>query len=531
VSSPPYLAQSIAQDISSEQLALIESQNLELPGVDIETQAVRDYLFGDLFFHSIGYTGEINDSELSHLQIQFPERNYRLGDQKGVIGIERIFEPILRGQDGRDFIVVDVKGRRVNQEEWDLLPRASRIEPQAGQSLQLSLDLSLQEETVKNFGDKVGAAVALDPNTGQVLSYVSRPALDPNIFTRVISNADFQKMMNQENNPFLDRVAGEHYPPGSTFKLVMATAALETGAIDLKTTFTCPGYFRLGNRVWRCWDHGGHGTLNVVQAIERSCDVFFYNVAQALGLDTMFAWSSRLGLGRQTFIGNEIFSEKTTELLRFNSEQSGFIPNVAWVERRHLSSVEGETINAGIGQGAYLVTALQLARVVSALGNGGNIYQPQLVLNSLLDGKIHGFHSVLENQISIRPDVREALMKGMQNVVEGSFGTAHAAHVPGIVVGAKTGTAQVASLELTKGASTAMKKKLQDHGLFVALAPLDKPRIAIAIIVENGGHGGTVAAPIARAMIKNYLQRDQVKIELDQKTAGATLKNADATDE
>lgn len=503
--SPRYQAQTVAQEVSMDELALLETKAVDLPGMDIEVVARRDFLFGPSFFHVIGYTGEVNDMELARLRERFPERDYKLGDQKGVMGIEALYEEWLRGTDGRDFIVVDVRGRRVNEDKWRMLPKTIREEPVSGRHLQLSLDLDLQEEAVKAFGSQTGAAVALDPQTGEVLAFVSRPSLDPNIFTKKVSDKQFESIMNDPENPFLDRVVGEHYPPGSTFKLLMAIAALETGVINENTTHFCPGFFRMGRRVWKCHLHEGHGRVNVVDAIERSCDVFFYNVAQALGLDNMFSWSTRFGLGRRTYVGSEILSDKQDRMIRFNSEQPGFIPYTDWVLARRNSSLEGETVNAGIGQGAYTVTMMQLARLISALGNGGKIFSPQLVSRALDSSGaiVRSFVPQLENQMTITPRDLDIVLTGMEKVVSGAQGTARLSRIPGIRFGGKTGTAQVVALEISKGSRN---KNYVDHALFVGMAPLDNPKIAVAVIVEHGGHGSSAAAPIAKKMIQKYLE-------------------------
>ncbi|MBN8556034.1 MAG: penicillin-binding protein 2 [Deltaproteobacteria bacterium] len=517
--APMYQAQSIAQDLTPEQLALVESQSLELPAVDVEVIAVRDYLYEDSLFHILGYTGEINDRELESLRLRFPERNYKLGDQKGIIGIESLYEGFLRGQDGRDFIVVDVKGRRVNQDQWRMLPSAVRIEPVAGKTLQLTLDQDLQLETVKAFKNQVGSAVAIDPKTGQILAYVSRPALNPNIFTKPISNSDFDSMMKQSDNPFLDRVVGEHYPPGSTLKLIMAAAGLESGSINPNTTFYCPGFFRFGNRVWKCWKHEGHGKMNVVSAIARSCDVFFYNAALLLGLDSMFSWSLRFGMGRRSYIGSEVFSDNQSRpdrLARFNTEASGFIPSVDWVLSKRLTSVEAETINAGIGQGAFTTTIIQLARMIAALGNGGKVFQPQLVLNAQKPSGevIRNYQSQLESHFILSEETKKAVLQGIEDVIGEPQGTAHGSRIPGVHFGGKTGTAQVVALDLSK---SSRRVDYRDHALFVGLAPIDDPKIAVAVIVEHGEHGASAAAPIAKMMVKTYLDKLAAEAKTEEK--------------
>lgn len=504
--SPRYQPQTVASDISFDELALLQSQSLDLPSVDVEVSSVRDYLFKDAFFHVVGYTREIGESDLEKFQEKFPERKYRQGDQRGIIGIENVYESLLRGHDGRDFIVVDVKGRRVSRDQWALLSDSERIEPEAGLQLKLSLDANLQTMAHELMRNKNGAVVALDPQSGEVLAYVSHPALDPNEFTGVVASEKFDNWMNREDKPFLDRVVGEHYPPGSTLKLVMATAALEAGVINKDTSFFCPGFYRLGNRVWKCHQKEGHGRVSVEAAIERSCDVFFYNVGQLLGLDSMYAWSVRFGFGRRTFVGSEIFDQKVDQMFRFNSEQPGNIPNSAWVQERGGTTVEAETINAAIGQGGYTVTAMQLARMVAALTNGGRIFQPQLVLSAHdANGKeVKSFRAFMENQMEMRPEIRDAVLKGMWDVVNGSLGTARLSKIPGVEFGGKTGTAQAVALELSK--KFKHKVEFQDHGLFVGAAPLHQAKIAVAVIVENGLHGSAVA-PIAKALIQAYLKQ------------------------
>lgn len=504
--SPKYQAVLVAEDLTQNQLALFELKSMELPGSDIGISSVRDFLFKDLFFHVIGYTGEFNEADLKLAKERFPEREYKLGDQRGIIGLESLHEGILRGRDGQNFSVVDVKGRRVNAAQWELLPQQTKSDPIAGKNIVLSLDLNLQMEAVKAFGNQAGAAVAFDPRNGEVLAYVSRPALDPNVFTKVISSESYKRMMSDPENPFLDRVVGEHYPPGSTLKLAMALGALENGAVDTNTTFYCGGSYRLGRRVWGCHKRDGHGRVEVVQAIAQSCDVYFYNAATAMGLDAMFSWATRLGLGRRTYLGSEALETGQERIFRFNTEQPGFIPYEDWIHRRRHTTVEAETINSGIGQGAFLVTMMQLARMTAAFGNGGKIFEPLMVksVSSFLNGIEKEFQSRLENRIEFSPYAIKAVQKGMEEVVFGALGTARAQRMPHIRMGGKTGTAQVVNLELWKKMSKGVKE-YEDHALFVALAPLQDPKIAVAVIVEHGGHGGSAAAPIARKMVEAYL--------------------------
>ncbi len=501
-----YRSISLKEDITQDELALLHMSAADLPGLELTVDAVRDYLYKDLFFHSIGYTGEVSDRDLARLQKRFPERNYRLGDQRGIMGIEALYESSLRGRDGRDFVVVDVKGRRVGLDQWALLPETNREDPLAGHQLHLSLDLNLQMVAQEAFKNETGAVVALDPRNGEVLAYVSRPGTDPNIFGGVLKSDEFKRMMTSTEKPFLDRVVGEHYPPGSTLKLFLAAAALENKAIDQNTTYFCPGSFRFGRRVWSCHKKSGHGRVNVSQAIEQSCDVFFYNAGLAMGLDAIYAWATRFGFGRRTFLGSEFLLGPQAEMRRFNSEQRGSIPFEDEVLARGNTTIEAETINAGIGQGAFEVTLMQLARAVAALGNGGKIYQPQLVLKEVWmePEKVSVYRALVENQIVLSQKASESILEGMDRVINGSEGTARLSRLPKIRWGGKTGTAQVVALDVWKRRAKS-QKEFEDHALFVGLAPMDQPQIAVAVIAEHGGHGSGAAAPIAKKIVEAYL--------------------------
>ncbi len=509
--APPYQARRVARDVSWAQLAQIETRNLELTGVNVEVLAVRDYLYGDAFFHVIGYTGEVNDQDLERLRKRYPERNYRLGDQIGVIGAESLYEKFLRGVDGRDFTVVDARGRPVQNSSLKNLGSGARDNPVAGKSLRLAIDLELQLEGLRAFGENIGSAVAINPDSGEVLAYISTPGLDPNRFTREISRKQLKEWRDRPDQPFLDRAVGEHYPPGSTLKLVMAAAALEEGVINDKTRYFCPGFFRFGRRVWRCHEHAGHGSVDVRAAIQKSCDVFFYHTALELNLERMNLWSRKFGLGRRTYPGLEVFREgfPLASLYRFNSEQIGNIPSVEAVEAGRMTTVEAETINAGIGQGAFLTTTLQLARMLAIFGNGGMIFQPLLVLDAREpSGKvIERYQATLENRIKVSNPVMEQVLDAMSAVVNDPGGTAIRVRTNEFKLGGKTGTAQVVAMPQNRALMKMLGKELQDHALFVGMAPMEDPEIAVAVLVENGGSGSKTAAPIAQAMIKNYLLR------------------------
>lgn len=506
--SAPYLPRMIARDLSWTELAQVESQRLELSGTDIEVRAVRDYLYGDSFFHVLGYTGEVNDSDLQRLKKRYPQRNYRLGDQIGVIGVESFYESFLRGKDGNEFVVVDVKGRPVQRTGLSLFDQTNIEKAVAGNTLQLSLDLELQLAGVRAFEDRIGAAVAMDPQTGEILAMVSRPGLDPNRFTQQVSGSQLLAWRNRPDKPFLDRSLQEHYPPGSTMKLVMALAGLEQDVIEADTIVNCPGSFRLGRRVWHDHNRAGFGKIKIQEAIKRSSNVFFFKLGLSLGLDQMGRWSRRLGLGRRTYLGNEVFANEdlVDRLKVFNQEVPGKIPSSAWVRETGHTTVKAETVNAAIGQGGFLTTITQLSRMLSALGNGGKVFQPLLVKAIREpDGEVvRQFSASVENHIEFDPEAIENVLSGMARAVNEQRGTAPRARLRNFIVGGKTGTSQVIGLGRFDEET---EDKFKDHGLFVGMAPMDNPRIAVAVIVENGGSGGRSAAPIARVMMKNYLNR------------------------
>ncbi len=498
----------IATDLTFDELTLIESHSLDLEGLEIKAQSVRDYLYGQSFFHVLGYTREVGDSDLKTIQSRYPAHVYSRGDQIGVKGIEALYESFLKGKEGNDFVVVDVKGRRVARSEWRLLPQIPREEPRSGTGLRLTIDASLQLVAQKALMESghAGAVVALDPRNGEVLALVSVPALEPNAFTGVLTGKTLKGWIDRDDKPFLDRTMGEHYVPGSIFKLVVAAAALEQGIIDERTSYFCPGYYRFGNRAWKCHAKDGHGRVTIVQALERSCDVFFYNIGLKMGLDSIYHWAARYGFGRRTALGHEAFKGKLDSLFRFNSEQTGFIPSLEWVQSKRRTTVDAEVLNASIGQGAVTVTMIQLARMVAALTNGGKVHQPQLVL-STLDAKkqaVESFQGRLETTIQLEPRTEELILRGMEEVVQGKEGTARASRIANLMYGGKTGTAQVAALAATKNSTL---RRLQDHALFVAVAPSRNPHIAIAVIVENGGQGSRAAAPIARQMLEVYFSK------------------------
>jgi penicillin-binding protein 2 len=358
---------------------------------------------------------------------------------------------------------------------------------------------------VKAFGDKAGAVVAINPKNGEILAMVSRPSFDPTAFSRGIPTSLWNSLVNNENRPLRDKTIQDHYPPGSVFKIVTAIAGLEEGVIDEHTVFNCPGKLQVGSKTFHCWKKSGHGNISVRDAITESCDVFFYKVAQRLkSVDDLAKWAFYLGLGRRTGI----------PLAR---EVPGLIPTEEWkMKRLGQPWSPGETLSVAIGQGYVLTTILQLANTYASVANGGTQYRPYFVKRiESIDGQVisESKPEVLD-QHKLKPSTYKAIRDGLYNVVNDRSGTAYSQRLPGMDFVGKTGTAQV--INLTKGnvynKCENMKYRERHHALFAGFAPADDPQIAVAVIAEHGCHGGTAAAPVARAVIDTYLRKlDPVK--------------------
>ncbi len=445
--------------------AAVEETQDELPGLDVVVEPLRHYPNGELAAHLLGYAGQINDDELDSLS----DDGYRSGDLIGRSGIERSYEEVLRGQDGAEFDVVNAAGQRVST----LTEGPPRL-PVAGHDLVLTLDLDVQRSLEAAMADvERGAAVAIDPRTGGVLALVSRPAFDPNEFSIGITRDRWKAINAGDANPLLDRAIQGVYPPGSTFKVVTMLAALRSGIATPETRLApCLGHYYFGGRSFACWYHQGHGSLNFIEALENSCDVYFYQIGPKLGLDRLEAGARALGLGERTGID-------------LPQEKKGLIPGQAWYERRwgagHFRP--GLMLNLAIGQGEILVTPLQLAAMLAEVAMSGRPVTPHVV------AEVRGIGPARERparpHLDADPGTWAAMHDALEKVVDA--GTAKSARVPGLRVAGKTGTAQ--------------NPHGKDHALFVCYAPADHPEIALAMVVENSGHGGTVCAPRAAKVL------------------------------
>jgi len=457
-------------------MAAVEELRADLPGLDVQVSPIRRYPEGAAAAQLLGYAGEINEEELERRK----EDGYRLGDLIGKTGVERRYEEMLRGNDGAEFVVVNAMGKRVSGLEGSP-PRP----PVAGHDVTLTLDLDVQRALDEAMsGVDHGAAVAMDPRDGSVLAMVSRPLFDPNEFASGISFARWRELTADGGNPLLNRAIQSAYPPGSTFKVISMLAGLNYHVVSAGSRMPepCTGGFYFGGRRFRCWDASGHGSVNLVEALTHSCDVYFYQLGLELGLDRMMTIAHDLGLGQRTGID-------------LPAEAKGLVPDDDYYAKRYGTQhwPRGLLLNLGIGQGELLATPLQLATMTSIVANGGHPVRPHVVKS--IEG-YQGFRieRPLEPGLKTDPGNWQTVHTAMEDVVE--TGTAQAVKIPGIPVAGKTGTAQ--------------NPHGRDHAVFVCYAPADRPTIALAIVAENSGHGGSVCAPIAAYTLKRVLLGDSL---------------------
>ncbi len=485
---PRFEAIPLLLNLSDEEVARFSVNRHRFPGVDITAGLARHYPHGSLGVHALGYVGRIDEQALKDIDTS----NYRGTTYIGKIGIEKTYDTLLHGTVGLQQVETTAQGR--------VLRVLNRQAPVSGSNLYLTLDSRIQHAAETAFGDFSGSAVAIDPDNGDILAFVSLPTYDPNPFVNGIDHAAYAALRDNDRQPLFNRALRGQYPPGSTVKPFMGLAGLEQGITTGHSSTYCPGFYTLpGNtRKFRDWKRTGHGTVNLNKSITQSCDVYFYDLALSLGIDNIHSYLSHFGFGRRT--GIDILGEL-----------AGLLPSREWKRRRHDQPwFPGETVITGIGQGFFLVTPLQLATATMALANGGRMLQPNIVYaeqaagsRALIPHPPRLLDTITINQQHHWDDV----IKSMIDVVHSQRGTARniGTDSPYKIAG-KTGTAQVFSLkEEEKYDAEAIDEKLRDHALFIAFAPADEPKIAVAVIVENGGGGGSVAAPIARKILDAYL--------------------------
>lgn len=479
-------------DLTREQLAAIETHARDLPGVELVSVPVRDYAYGKLAAHAIGYLNEISADELGDKQ----QLGYRAGDTIGRSGLERSWETLLRGQRGKKRVFVDARGRRSK-----LTPRADvkgtdnlEEEPVPGRDLTLTLDMELMRSIEKAFrGHPSGAAVVVDIHSGQVRALFSKPSYDLNEMSGKLSVERATELNENPFRPLIDKTLFETYYPGSTFKPVSALAALVAGTVDEKTEVTCTGVYEFGQRRFRC-EHV-HGRIALKEALMRSCNIYFYKLAESTGMDAIAAMAMNLGLGEKTGIG-------------INTEARGFIPTKGWYEERGDTFRVGYTLNAAIGQGDTRVTLMQLALTYAAIANGGTLYVPQLVesVNAPDGTPLERFAPQIKQRLPLSPQHLKMVHEALYNVVNREGGTAFDplyANGP-VAVAGKTGTAQVEQHTREKSDEKKSWYIYRAHAWFAGWAPANNPELAVVVMVEHGGGGGKNAAPIAVEAMHHY---------------------------
>ncbi len=482
----PYVPIKIKEGMSLKEVALIESHRLDLAGVQMEAEPQRNYIYGPLAAHLLGYVGEVSPS-----QLQEPENQGLFsGTTVGQNGVEKTYDPYIRGGVGEKVIEVDAMGH----EKKTL--RITHAVP--GNDVYLTIDYRLQRAAEQALGSEAGSIVALDVRNGEILALVSHPPFDPNLLSRTLSPATWEALIKDPRRPLTNRATQGQYPPGSTFKLVVTAAGLESREITPEQQVQCAGKMVFGNRTYSDWKKGGHGPMNMTSAIVQSCDVYFYELGRRLGIERMADYSSRFGLGRPT--GIELTSEK-----------SGVVPTPQWkIRTKREPWFPGETLSASIGQGFLTVTPLQLANLIATVAAFGDRYQPHLIkaIRDRATGRLYEFPPVEVEKVEVEKETFAFLRRALDGVVSEPNGTGRRAQSGLTRIGGKTGTAQVVGLK--PGVETkSLPKHLQDHAWFIAFAPVESPRIAVVVLVENGGGGGETAAPLAKRVIEEYIQNDR----------------------
>lgn len=487
--------------LSEEEIANFAIQRPRFPGVDFQPRLVRHYPYDGLFAHAVGYVGAVNTDDLQRLE----SARYAGTSHTGKTGVEYSFEDQLHGDAGFRHLITNARGRQVpanNAELMDSLPTDQPANP--GSNIYLSLDLDLQKVAFKALDGRRGAVVAIDPTTGEILALVSAPTFDPNLFAVGMSTSEYGSLQNNPDRPLFNRAVRGTYPPGSTIKPMLALAALETGATNLTRKSVCIGYFQLeGNEHrYRDWKREGHGPVDLHDAIAQSCDVYFYEISGDLGIDNMHEYLTRFGLGSQT--GVDVPGERT-----------GLVPSREWKrnnfrDRDNQRWYHGETVIASIGQGFMLTTPLQLANAVGTLGMRGERYRPHLV--AAIEDPVSGERQLMEpdwmGNVAIGNEFYwDNVLEAMNAVMQGPRGSARAVGTGApYKMGGKSGTAQVVSIaQDAEYDENEIEERQRDHALFISFAPFEDPKIAVAVIVENGSSGSGVAAPIAKAVMDEYL--------------------------
>ena len=495
----------VRENLTWAEVSRIEVNAPDLAGVVIEVGQTRYYPLGATAAHITGYVAAVAEDELTgDPLLELPDS--RIGKN----GVEKVYDLVLRGKAGNSQVEVNAFGRIIRELE--------RNEGQPGDDLFLTLDSGLQRYVSASIAEKSAAAVVLDIHTGDVLALASSPSYDPNLFTKGISSKDWNALLNNPKKPLISKAISGQYPPGSTFKMMVALAALEGGLAGRSHHVTCKGEVELGNRTFHCWKRGGHGTVDMVEAIEQSCDVYFYDIALRVGINRIAKMARRFGLGEMANID-------------LHGEQPGLVPDRDWKRANYdIGWQKGETLVAGIGQGFMLATPLQLAVMTARIASGGVAVTPHLSRRALRRTQEESAESGPNfASMGLSAASLAVVIEGMKRVVNGSLGTARRARIaePELAMAGKTGTSQVRNISKAERRSGVIKNdqlpwEERDHALFVAFAPIHEPRYSIAVIVEHGGSGSSAAAPIARDILRETQRRDPARDGNLDRIAAAT---------
>lgn len=485
------------RDISRDQVALLETHQMELPGVSVRTRSHRYYPYNELGAHTLGFMNEINAKELE----KYRPYGYRPGDYVGRMGLERSSEAILRGSPGFKREVVDARGIPQSEDvAEELLGHYRRVEPIPGRNVVLTLDMQLQEIMLDAFAEHdSGAAVAIDPRDGSVLGLMSKPTFNPNSWSGRLSAEEKRRSDENPFKPMIDKTVKSYFP-GSTFKLVSALAALNEGYIKPNETLRCDGFYEFGKRRFHCWNRMGHGTVSLTDSLKHSCDVYYYKLGEKLGIDMLAQYGYMFGFGERTGVG-------------INGEQRGLVPTKDW-HREHSPGgfQHGLTLSTSVGQGDTRVTPLQLAMAYGVLANRGTLYFPRLVdrVESAEGHRLFHYPKRVRSTLEVSDALLNNIDVGMTSVVEERGGTAFKHRLRYVTLAGKTGTAQVRGFDRMRlGADGEVILKHRDHSWFVAYGPVENPEIVIVVFVEHGGSGGKVAAPLAMKILDRYFREVQ----------------------
>jgi len=477
---PPFEPIKLIPDASRDAVGLVLTHRLDLPGIIVSSIPVRYYPYGTLACHLLGHLGEISPQELKKPEFS----QYKVGDFIGKYGVEQKMEFYFKGTDGGYQTVVDAKGYKISI--------VGKVDPIPAYNVVLTICVDLQKAAEEALGDRSGAVIAINPNNGQVMAMVSRPAFNPNLFARGISAQDWDNLVNNPGHPLLNRCIQGLHPPGSTYKLITSAAALEEGLVTPDTTFICKGFFKLGNRSYRCWRRSGHGEVDLMKGLIESCDVYFYNLGLLLGPDILARYAKNFGFGKPS--GIDLLYEK-----------SGFVPSSDWYRRRYgIPWQDGESLSIAIGQGSNQVTPLQLLIAYASIANGGLLYKPIYIDKIVnVEGRIiKRFKPIIMGRVNLSQSNIKFLKECLWGAVNSPSGTGWRSKLPDIDVAGKTGTAQVVSIK--RESSLHQDQRFLDHAWFVGFAPKEDAQIAVVVLVEHGGHGGSTSAPIAKKIISKF---------------------------